>query len=220
MKKKVKNYHPVERVIRRLLGKTLFRQEMDDKKVIFVHIPKAAGTSVCKAVFNSSDSSHYTARCFRSDNPKKFQSYYKFTVVRNPYERFCSAYNYIQNGGERLSAKDKHFRDTFLINYADINDFAENGLTKEEVGQRPHFDSQHEYVYDNDSSTLIVDYVGRLENLDAFSEHLSEKLNSTINVGHQNKTNNNRNVIELSEKAKKFVYEYYRKDFELLGYEQ
>lgn len=220
MKKKVKNFSAVSRALRRMLGKTLFRQEMDEKNAIFVHIPKAAGTSVCKAVFNCSDSSHYTARCYRSDDPKKFKTYFKFTVVRNPYERFCSAYNYLKNGGERLSEKDRAFRDEFLANYTDINDFAENGLDRPEVYQRPHFDRQYEYLYDDDQTTLLVDFVGRLESLDAFSKELTEKLNTSVEVGHQNKTNTSRNKIELSENAKRFVYKHYQRDFELLGYEQ
>ena len=222
MKKKVKNYNQLSRMLRRILGKTLYREGMDKRKAIFVHIPKSAGTSVCKAVFDCPDSSHYTARCYRSDNPVKFDDYFKFTVVRNPYDRFCSAYNYLKNGGERLSEKDKIFRDTFLNDFSDINDFALHGLYCDELYQRPHFDLQYEYIFDDNEKTLLVDFVGRMESLEQFTQQLSNELGTNIDIGHENKTcsaavcfNDN-----ITEKAKARIYEKYKKDFELLGYEK
>ncbi len=220
MKKKVKNYRFLTRKLRRLAGKTLYRREMDEKNAIFVHIPKAAGTSVCEAVFGTPNSSHYTARCYRSDNPKKFNRYIKFSVVRNPYDRIISAYSYLLNGGSRLSDKDRRFREHYLSNFDGLNDFVMNGLGREECRQRPHFDPQYEYLFDDDCSTLIVDYVEKIEHMEQFSDHLGRLLGAEIVIDHQNKTKGKCASLELTDQAKQRIYEIYRLDFELLGYDK
>ena len=222
MKKAVKNYPRLTRFVRHFMGKTLYRKSMDKRKAIFVHIPKAAGTSVCKAVFDCPESSHYTARCYRSDNPMKFNDYFKFSVVRNPYDRLCSAYHYLKNGGDRLSEKDKIFRDSFLNDFSDINDFVLNGLSSNEIFSRPHFDPQYEYIFDDNEKTLLVDFVGQVEDLEQVSQQLSKELGENIEVGHQNKTRSvTTNLSDcLTEQAKVKVYEKYKKDFDLLGYDK
>jgi len=222
MKKNIKNYRRLTRAFRHFLGKTLYREDMDEEQVIFIHIPKAAGTSVCQAVFGTPESNHYTARCYRSDHPQKFVRYYKFTVVRNPYDRFCSAFHYLKNGGDRLSERDKQFRDQYLEKYVDINDFALNGLNSDEIYRRPHFEAQYEYLFDDDEKTLLVDYVGRMEDLEQFSQQLSNELGTNINIGHQNKTCSAATDLcaNLTDKAKTRIYEKYKKDFDLLGYEK
>lgn len=73
-----------------------------NKKVIFIHIPKAAGISLYKSIFNKDSFGHQTIRyyeCFMSS--KEFNRCYKFSFVRNPYDRIHSAFHYLKAGGRK-----------------------------------------------------------------------------------------------------------------------
>ena len=70
-----------------------------DRRAIFVHIPKTAGTTVLEAlgadpVFDT----HAPARIYRMADPALFASAYKFTIVRNPWDRFASAFHFMKSG--------------------------------------------------------------------------------------------------------------------------
>jgi len=64
-----------------------------EHKCIFVHIPKAAGTSV-KMALNLPGRGHPPWQYFTENFPEEWNSYIKFTVVRNPWDRVVSAYCY------------------------------------------------------------------------------------------------------------------------------
>ena len=69
----------------------------DKKKCIFFHIPKTAGISLVKALFGDLDWGHRDVKYYRNVfNKKKFDSYFKFTFVRNPYDRLFSAYSFLK----------------------------------------------------------------------------------------------------------------------------
>jgi hypothetical protein len=67
-------------------------------------------------------------------------------------------------------------------------DFALHGLYCEELYQRPHCYLQYEYIFDDNEETLLVDFVGRMESLEQFSQQLSNELDTNIDIGHENKT--------------------------------
>jgi chondroitin 4-sulfotransferase 11 len=65
-----------------------------EHRCIFVHIPKTAGNSINR-VFGVSWQDHKDLqRYFTELGPELFASYFKFAVVRNPWDRLFSDYNY------------------------------------------------------------------------------------------------------------------------------
>ena len=79
-----------------------YRKHFDRNKCIFIHIPKAAGTSVLAALGKKSEKGrdHVSWQTYKKADSKKFNNYFKFSFVRNPYDRAFSAYHYILKGGE------------------------------------------------------------------------------------------------------------------------
>ena len=72
----------------------------DDYRCIFVHIPKAAGMSICRSLFGNLAGGHATLSDYQIIFPRlEFESYFKFTFVRNPWDRVFSAYNFLKKGG-------------------------------------------------------------------------------------------------------------------------
>src|ERR1051325_4646004 len=62
-------------------------------RCIFIHIPKTAGNSVNR-VFGVGWQDHKDLQRYRDELPKEtFERYFKFAVVRNPWDRLLSDYN-------------------------------------------------------------------------------------------------------------------------------
>ena len=95
---------------------------IDKYKTIFIHIPKNAGTSIktffeCKEFYNK----HRTIDQIKKENIKAYDSYKKFTIVRNPYDRMVSWYFYLkramgieQTRGDYRWSSGEHFPSEFL----------------------------------------------------------------------------------------------------------
>lgn len=71
----------------------------DTYKTVFIHNPKCAGTSIKSALMANPDGHwkygdwHYTITQLKKI-PLTHNDYHKFAVVRNPYDRFVSAFTY------------------------------------------------------------------------------------------------------------------------------
>ena len=63
----------------------------DELETIFVHIPKAAGTSLSVPAWNRGNG-HKTVADFEHQLGSKFLSQFVWAFVRNPYDRIVSAY--------------------------------------------------------------------------------------------------------------------------------
>jgi hypothetical protein len=67
--------------------------------LIFVHVPRAAGTSVAQALYGPRNTLHHSARYFRALDPAFFAAADSFAVLRDPVERFASAFAFVKAGG-------------------------------------------------------------------------------------------------------------------------
>ena len=150
-------------------------------KCIFVHIPKTGGTSVESVLRKdkSKGSDHHLLLNY--SKKKEFNHYFKFTVVRNTYERVWSLYNYYASGGnqQKLKTLTDYFHHYYLKMfsppyYTDLEisekmpkrfeEFCDVYLKK----RKPFFRknalcSQLEYISVN--GNVQVDFIARFENL-------------------------------------------------------
>lgn len=176
----------------------------------FIHIPKTAGSSIrhhIKELDNISLRNHHVdfgkidvtklgVNCV--ENPDTIM----FAVVRNPYDRFISAYNYIMNGGYHNGNDTQNFiliKDLLLDEFLDrINDFKEKVI---------HFVPQYYFI---DSRVNIIKFEEKEEGLKAYGINLNKHLNKS----------KNKFITELTDEQKEKVYEAYKEDFEMFGYEK
>ncbi len=79
----------------------------DANKCIFVHIPKNAGTSISQSLFNVNIPSFITLYDYKYLLGRdKFQDYYKFAFIRNPWDKIVSVYTYFKT----IQSSERAFR--------------------------------------------------------------------------------------------------------------
>ena len=187
----------------------------DYYKCIFIHIPKAAGISIANALFKTYGAGHKKVVEYKNIFPlKTYNKYYKFTIVRNPYTRLFSAYNFLKKGG--INSFDKAFNEKVLVNYNSFDDFVLNYLTPETIYSYIHLLPQFEFLVD-ENDEINIDFVGRYENLENDFKTIKKKLNLNIQLPHLNNFKSSSNQ-PISTEVKNKIYYLYRKDFELLNY--
>jgi len=166
----------------------------DNLKCIYIHIPKTAGTSVIKTLNIDSNTKNINARStipFKPEDDKfnpppphlraidyinldkeKFDRYFKFAFVRNPWDRIVSEYKYRRHAG-RYCFKE------FVFNHLPAPTWSDEYC---------HIIPQYDFLYDNDHK-LLIDYVGKFENIDNDFRDICDKLKiSPIRLAHKNKS--------------------------------
>ena len=66
----------------------------DEHKYIFIHIPKVAGESIKNKLGGAQLPHHLPAKGIQQQFPAKWNSYYKFSFVRNPWSWLVSLYHF------------------------------------------------------------------------------------------------------------------------------
>lgn len=203
-------------------------------KCIFVHIPKVAGQSVEHVFLNELGLTWETRAPLLlrpNDQPalgpprlahlkaaeyvscryvpqEMYDSYFKFSFVRNPWSRMISLYRYLGYEGkfEFSSFIKNEFR---TIVFQEMNWFV---------------CPQSDYLC-NEAGDLIVDYVGRFEDLQLGFDEVCRNIGLTpIALPHVNATPRQSPARPswrdyYDEGAAEVIAELYRRDIELLGYQ-
>lgn len=182
----------------------------DDTKSIFIHIPKAAGMSLVNSIYGLTSSNHDTWKEYYRRDSDKFSMYFKYAFVRNPLDRFISAYNYLAKDGK--SDIDKYWNKKYIQPYGDVENFILKGGLKKAIKSVEHFKTQTLYVYKD--GKLMVDYIGKYESIDKDIKVIKERLNLSFQLKEINK-NPNKIADEntLSNNAKKQLSEFYKQDY-------
>lgn len=203
--------------IREMTGiPSVYHQRFDDLEVIFIHIPKAAGSSVGKALIGTDKVGHYPYYMYEIMDLSKFRRYKKFSVVRNPYDRVYSAYNYLMTGGK--GDADRKVGEYIKERSSSFEDFCLNVLDENFANRNIHFVPQVKFLFDN--KKLMVDRVIKLEQLDDELGSLSEWFGVDLVLPKYNVVNNTGRKPEISSGLKDKLFRIYRDDFDLLSYDK
>ena len=185
-------------------------------KTIFIHIPKTAGVSLVKAIYGDVTLEGHRSFYFNSIALNiKNEDYFSFSFVRNPFDRLYSAYKFLNAGG--MNHLDKIAFQTHLSEFEDFEDLILNGLNKKLIYQITHFIPQHEYLCDK-SGSILVDFIGRFENLDKDILLLSKKLNKNIELNHHNYNDKSDYKEVYTDEMIYKVNQIYQKDIDIFKY--
>jgi sulfotransferase famil protein len=193
---------------------------------IFIHIPKTGGKSV-QRFFATNWQNHEDISCYAQDlEPRIFKSYYKFAVVRNPWDRIVSDYNYQRK--KRSQADHRLFIHDERGNNRSFSQWLEAVLSDPfccepaewgaHVSQGIHrWSPQVDWISIN--GKIAVDRVLRMENL---QEDFAE-LCGTLGLPSRelpccNWRCHRHYSYYHDESTRRLVEKYYAKDIETFGY--
>ena len=188
----------------------------DDTKSIFVHIPKCAGVSVNKALYGNLAGAHSTLSDYSCIfSPKEINEYFKFTVVRNPWDRLVSAFHFLKKGG--MNETDKMWAQTNIGEYKDFRSFVLNWLKEDNIWKYYHFRPQYHYFLESHQK-VCIDFFAFLENLDNDFDFIASKINSNHKLHRINKSSHKDYKDYYDSDTRKIVASVYADDINLLGY--
>ena len=188
----------------------------DKHKVIFIHIPKNAGTSIVEAM-EMYDEGHHKFDYYQKNYPDKWETYTKIAVIRNPLDRTVSNYEYSkldESYWHSFTNKAPYGPHPDYEMLKDIDFFKCVNLLYEDRSLFKHqgWDFQYPYVI-NSKKEFAVDYLIKYENIE---EELKKLFNIELKKINQSNHKNykdyyNENLIEK-------IYQIYKKDFKTFNF--
>lgn len=193
-------------------------KEFDRKKAIFVHIPKCAGIAVKRVLFDDLSGGHTKLATYcRVFEPELFLSYFKFTFIRNPWDRLVSAYHYLQGGG--FGERDKRWFERELGGYKNFDDFVRNWLRTENIRKHIHFIPQVDFLEDESHNGVTVDYIGFYENIDNDFNFIANRIGVVSALKQRNASSHKSYKNYYCETTRDIVRDVYRRDIERFNYD-
>jgi chondroitin 4-sulfotransferase 11 len=186
---------------------------------IFIHVPKAAGTSVSQALYGK-HLRHFSAQEINRYAKREFQSLFSFGIVRNPWARVLSAYRFAKIG-HTGSMGIKHPEQYEIPEFESFERFLTEWLSeKDPLKIDLVFQPQSKFVCDQQGD-IMLDYIGRLENLTEVENDLSDRLEQKIIFPRLNSTSNESDDYQSAYKSqdmRDIVGNAYAADIQTFGY--
>jgi hypothetical protein len=210
-------------------------------KTIFVHIPKTGGTSVeavlgmhgdktdigVRPYFNQSvdrehlygqDLQHMTVLQLKNslNDTSIFEQYFKFAIVRNPWERIVSTFAWTN---QKWARGEKLARDEFARAIRQVySAIANSGDAAQALRASTHLRPQVSYLVDG-NMRVLVDYIARHETLGADWRHICARLGLNIDLPERMKSHHSPYRDYYDDDTRGMVAELYAEDTRSLGYE-
>lgn len=197
-----------------------------NNKIFFIHIPRTAGRYVKTLFKNNSDvCEFYTFDKLLNgivighlhypnfEQLFNFKNVIKFTVVREPVDRFISTLTALDN----VSSKETELKNKIFKNQNCFNKFVnETILNSDNNWFRPQvnfIDNETKiWKYENGFENNFIDWIKKISN---FNINNKVNLKPIFNIMNYD----NKKKIILSEKEKNLVKNYYYQDYKVLEYE-
>lgn len=199
------------------------------KKFIFVHVFKTAGTSVTKALepycykpqslrprnwttllttprnhlLRRKMHKHASAKEIRQElGPIVYDAFFKFSFVRNPWDWLVSLYHYILENP---------------ANEGYVNTTAMGSFSAFVRSRTLATKTQTSFLVDSHGA-LIVDFVGRFENLEQDFRSINERLSLGVDLPHINRSQRNAYRDYYDDETRELTARIYAEDIERFGY--
>ena len=150
----------------------------------FVHVPKAAGASVGRALYGCHTGHHMNLLDYRTAFTKMFfDAAFKFTFVRNPWDRLVSAYFYLRQ--DTGLAFNRAQAEKSVTQFDTFEDFVTDFMARKDFNSILHLREQHLFLR-LPWRGIGVDFVGRYESLHDDFAFIAKRLDRDIALEHRN----------------------------------
>lgn len=201
----------------------------EEKKLVYLVNSKVACSSIkaCMYGVQTDDDSVHTVMgksgWLRKDRlSKEERKFFKFTFVRNPFQRLVSCYESKYHHDREFYKKSEFDFDRYLFGYIRRDEGFETFIRR--ITKIPdclldrHIMVQYKLIHDRKGRKL-VNYIGKCESLDNDFRPIQKKY-GLKELPHFNRTERRKNWMDYyTKETARLVYKKYQKDFEAFGYE-
>lgn len=183
-----------------------------DKRYLFIHVPKNAGTSFENKFLNGKHIGHHKLTSYPSKHWNN-----SIAIVRNPFTRIVSIYNYAKMEKSYWHSTDNTTRYGLhpLFEYCNKNSFKEFILDiccNNKFQDIIHLHEQYYFLKTPDK--IIKTKIIRFENLD---KELSEFFEDSITMPKQNSSRSSSSTTLFDDEMIEYVRQKYKNDFYYFG---
>ena len=177
----------------------------------FIHINKTAGTSIVD-VIGKPFRKHLTVKDVISViGQQKWDQAYKFTVIRNPWDKVVSQYKHaIKMNSNNMAQKSIEFRDWVSCTYGEPKD-------PFYYARAQMFLPQVEWLKDFQDK-IDVDKIIRFENLNEGINEVFKTLSIDSNLPHLNETYKTNYRDFYDNDSKQIISKWFHEDIQVFGY--
>ena len=193
-------------------------------KFIFIHIPKTGGTSVDE-FFTGKMQKHACMKDYIDNlGSNLVKKYFKFCIVRNPWDKTVSHHTMINNRileghpkTVRIYGKKIHPFKEYVVENMGMKD---RSGTEFETKHSHDFDTMDQLNWISDfNGNICIDYIMRLENMQQYFNIICDKIGiPRQQLPHENKTKHKHYTEYYDDETREIVAEQYEKDIEYFGY--
>ena len=176
---------------------------------VFIHINKTGGSSIEKALGIGLD--HSTAlEKYRQLGAVAWQRKFTFTMVRNPWDKVVSHYHYrVRTNQTGMGENTLPFDEWLQRCYVDRD--------PEYYDEPRMFMPQRQWLVD-ENGVLLVEFIGRFENLQEDFRHICERLSVEAELGHAKPSARGSYRDYYSSESRDLIGVVFAEDVELFGY--
>ena len=185
---------------------------IEDKKLIYIHINKCGGSSIESFFLGRTIGNHKVIMDFEESlGSKGLNDYFKFSFVRNPWDKTVSFYNY-------------HKKFNVLDTSSSLKDFLlahpSSCMPKNGSNYSHLMRSSNQIDWLTDSTGEVrMDFIGRFENFQEDFNIVCDKIEiPRQQLPHINATKHKHYTEYYDEETKQIVAEVFAKDIEYFNY--
>jgi len=196
-------------------------------KCIFIHINKCGGTTLDR-LFKANARGHKSILSYQKAYPKKFDSYFKFSFTRNPWDKMVSFYHYHVRRGWPFNwdwnkNNAPNFEDFIKIIHTYSEEKEKKIWPKKQIRKHKTTTmrmSNHLDWLCSDSGEILVDFIGKLENFQSDFDQVCDKIGMPRrNLPHKNKSKHKHYRTYYNDETIQIVAERFSKDIDYFGYQ-
>lgn len=188
------------------------------QKVLFVHIPKTAGTTITQILKSNELDNWKREKIFNHHDPlflleknNDISDAFKFSIIRNPYKRAFSHYKHVTQTRSIFMTFNDFLTCVRLNGNIRLYDSRFASMFIERLPLISY--TQHFYLHDQNGN-LSMDKIYKLEKIHEFEIDFDVKL-THMNIGSYTKEEY---LTDYTNKNKSLVKHIYHLDFEFFNY--